>query len=315
MDLTINIFLLLLGISILVWGANKFVDHASVIAKHMGISDLVIGLTLIAFGTSAPEIFVGISSINNGSEEIALGTAIGSNISNIALIFGVSCLYLTGPSKTQLWHLMPFGLSVALLGLTLADGAISFIESMGFVIILIIFMFVLFKTDGLAEEESTVTSEFERSLFMSLIGLVALIAGAHYAVHYAEITAQLLLVPQLIIGLTIIALGTSLPELAAAIVALRKGKHQMVVGNIIGSNVFNLVFIIPMIGFFGSVELSPLVMQRDFYILLALSLVFVLLAVVLTKFQFRKNIFSISGVILITSYILYISALSVSGIV
>ena len=315
MDLTINIFLLLLGISILVWGANKFVDHASVIAKHMGISDLVIGLTLIAFGTSAPEIFVGISSINNESEEIALGTAIGSNISNIALIFGVSCLYLTGPSKTQLWHLMPFGLSVALLGLTLADGAISFNESMGFVIILIIFMFVLFKTDGLAEEESTVTSEFERSLFMSLIGLVALIAGAHYAVHYAEITAQLLFVPQLIIGLTIIALGTSLPELAAAIVALRKGKHQMVVGNIIGSNVFNLVFIIPMIGFFGSVELSPLVMQRDFYILLALSLVFVLLAVVLTKFQFRKNIFSISGVILITSYILYISALSVSGIV
>ena len=107
MDLTINIFLLLLGISILVWGANKFVDHASVIAKHMGISDLVIGLTLIAFGTSAPEIFVGISSINNESEEIALGTAIGSNISNIALIFGVSCLYLTGPSKTQLCLLYP----------------------------------------------------------------------------------------------------------------------------------------------------------------------------------------------------------------
>ena len=84
----------------------------------------------------------------------------------------------------------------------------------------------------------------------------------------------------------------------------------MVVGNIIGSNVFNLVFIIPMIGFFGSVELSPMVMQRDFYILLALSIVFILLAVVLTKFQFRKNIFSISGVVLITSYVLYISALS-----
>ena len=100
MELATNISLLLLGISILVWGANKFVDHASVIAKHMGISDLVIGLTLIAFGTSAPEIFVGISSIINQNEEIALGTAIGSNISNIALIFGVSCLYLTGPSKT-----------------------------------------------------------------------------------------------------------------------------------------------------------------------------------------------------------------------
>ena len=310
MELATNISLLLLGISILVWGANKFVDHASVIAKHMGISDLVIGLTLIAFGTSAPEIFVGISSIVNQNEEIALGTAIGSNISNIALIFGVSCLYLTGPSKTQLWNFVPFGLSVILLGLTLVDGKISFNESMGFVGILMIFMFVLFKTDGLTEEDSLDSSEFGHSLLVSFIGLVALIAGANIAVIYAENTALLLGVPQLIIGLTIIALGTSLPELAATIVALKKGKHQMVVGNIIGSNVFNLVFIIPMIGFFGSVELSPMVMQRDFYILLALSMVFILLAVVLTKLQFRKNIFSISGVVLIASYVLYISTLS-----
>jgi len=310
MELATNISLLLLGISILVWGANKFVDHASVIAKHMGISDLVIGLTLIALGTSAPEIFVGISSIVNQNEEIALGTAIGSNISNIALIFGVSCLYLTGPSKTQLWNFLPFGLSVILLGLTLVDGKISFNESMGFVGILMIFMFVLFKTDGLAEEDSLDSNEFGHSLFVSLIGLVALIAGANIAVIYAENTALLLGVPQLIIGLTIIALGTSLPELAATIVALKKGKHQMVVGNIIGSNVFNLVFIIPMIGFFGSVELSPMVMQRDFYILLALSMVFILLAVILTKLRFRKNIFSISGVVLIASYVLYISALS-----
>ena len=310
MELATNIFLLLLGISILVWGANKFVDHASVIAKHMGVSDLVIGLTLIAFGTSAPEIFVGISSIINQNENIALGTAIGSNISNIALIFGISCLYLTRPSKTQLWNLMPFGLSVMLLGLTLVDGSISVNESMGFVGIFMIFMFVLFKTDGLAEEDSSGSNEFGRSLFMSLIGLVALVAGAHIAVIYAENTALLLLVPELIIGLTIIALGTSLPELAAAIVALKKGKHQMVVGNVIGSNVFNLVFIIPMIGFFGSVELDPMVMKRDFYILLALSMAFIVLAVVLTKFHFRKNVFLISGVILITSYILYISALS-----
>jgi cation:H+ antiporter len=222
----------------------------------------------------------------------------------------VSCLYLTGPSKTQLWNLLPFGLSVTLLGLTLADGSISFNESMGFIGILMIFMFVLFKTDGLAEEDSADSNEFGRSLFMSLIGLIALIAGANIAVIYAENTALLLGVPKLIIGLTIIALGTSLPELAATVVALRKGKHQMVVGNIIGSNVFNLVFIIPMIGFFGSVTLSPMVMQRDFYILLALSLVFVLLAIVLTKLKFKKIIFSLSGVILIASYILYIGTLS-----
>lgn len=310
MELATNIFLLLLGISILVWGANKFVDHASVIAKHIGISDLVVGLTLIAFGTSAPEIFVGISSIINSNEEIALGTAIGSNISNIALIFGVSCLYLTQPSKTQLWNLMPFGLSIVLLGLTLADGEISTNESMGFIGILMLFLFVLLKTDGLTEEESETENEFGRSLILSLVGLIALIAGANIAVIYAEQSALLLGVPQLIIGLTIIALGTSLPELAATVAALRRGKHQMVVGNIIGSNVFNLVFIIPMIGFFGSVELSPDIMQRDFYILLGLSLVFILLATALTKMKFRRIIFSISGVALVASYIIYIGSLS-----
>lgn len=310
MELATNIFLLLLGISILVWGANKFVDHASVIAKHIGISDLVVGLTLIAFGTSAPEIFVGISSIINSNEEIALGTAIGSNISNIALIFGVSCLYLTQPSKTQLWNLMPFGLSIVLLGLTLADGEISTNESMGFIGILMLFLFVLLKTDGLTEEESETENEFGRSLLLSLVGLIALIAGANIAVIYAEQSALLLGVPQLIIGLTIIALGTSLPELAATVAALRRGKHQMVVGNIIGSNVFNLVFIIPMIGFFGSVELSPDIMQRDFYILLGLSLVFILLATALTKMKFRRIIFSISGVALVASYIIYIGSLS-----
>ena len=310
MELTLNIIFLLAGITILIWGANKFVDHASVIAKHLGVGDLVIGLTLIAAGTSAPEVFVGISAVLNGNEDIALGTAIGSNISNIALIFGVSCLYFNAASKTHLWNLMPFGLTVLLLGLTLADGMISFNESMGFVGLFMLFMYILLKTEGVPNEEGSEASEYTKSLFLSMVGLVGLIAGANISIIYAESTALLLGISELIIGLTIIALGTSLPELAATVAALKKGKHQMVVGNIIGSNVFNLVFIIPMIGFFGSVELSPMVMQRDFYILLALSMVFILLAVVLTKLQFRKNIFSISGVVLIASYVLYISTLS-----
>ena len=310
MELATNIFFLLLGISILVWGANKFVDHASVIAKHIGMSDLVVGLTLIAAGTSAPEIFVGISSIINSNEEIALGTAIGSNISNIALIFGVSCLYLTGSSKTQLWNLMPFGLSIVLLGLTLVDGQISINESMGFIAILMLFLFILFKTGGVTEGEVEAKSSIGRSLLLSLVGLIALIAGANIAVIYAEQSALLLGVPKLIIGLTIIALGTSLPELAATFAALRRNHYQMVVGNIIGSNVLNLVFIIPMIGFFGSVELSPDVMERDFFILLGLSLVFILLATALSKMEFRRIIYSVSGVALIASYILYIGSLS-----
>ena len=310
MELTINIILLLAGIIILVWGANKFVDHASVIAKHLGVGELVIGLTLIAAGTSAPEVFVGISAVLNGNEDIALGTAIGSNISNIALIFGVSCLYLNTSSKTDLWNLMPFGLVVLLLGLTLIDGMISINESMGFVGLFMLFMFVLLKTDGVPDEENSEISEFTKSLFLSMVGLIGLIAGANISIVYAESTALLLGISELVIGLTIIALGTSLPELAATVAALKKGRHQMVVGNIIGSNVLNLVFVIPIIGFFGSVQLSPVVLQRDFSILSILSLAFILLAVSLTKLKFRRGLYMTAGVILISSYVLYIATLS-----
>ena len=310
MELTINIILLLVGIIILVWGANKFVDHASVIAKHLGVGDLVIGLTLIAAGTSAPEVFVGISAVLNGNEDIALGTAIGSNISNIALIFGVSCLYFTAHSKTHLWNLLPFGLTVLLLGLTLADGTISFSESMGFIGLFMLFMFVLMKTDGMPDEEKSEVSQFKKSLFLSMIGLIGLILGANISIIYAESTAILLGISELIIGLTIIALGTSLPELAATVAALKKGKHQMVVGNIIGSNVLNLVFVIPIIGFFGSVQLSPVVMERDFSILLILSLAFILLAFSLTKLKFRRSVYMSAGIVLVSSYLLYIANLS-----
>ena len=310
MELTINIILLLAGIIILVWGANKFVDHASVIAKHLGVGELVIGLTLIAAGTSAPEVFVGISAVLNGNEDIALGTAIGSNISNIALIFGVSCLYLNTSSKTDLWNLMPFGLVVLLLGLTLIDGMISINESMGFVGLFMLFMFILLKTDGVPDEETSEISEFTKSLFLSMVGLIGLIAGANISIVYAESTALLLGISELVIGLTIIALGTSLPELAATVAALKKGRHQMVVGNIIGSNVLNLVFVIPIIGFFGSVQLSPVVLQRDFSILSILSLAFILLAVSLTKLKFRRGLYMTAGLILISSYVLYIATLS-----
>jgi cation:H+ antiporter len=310
MELTINLILLLAGIIILVWGANKFVDHASVIAKHLGVGELVIGLTLIAAGTSAPEVFVGISAVLNGNEDIALGTAIGSNISNIALIFGVSCLYLNTSSKTDLWNLMPFGLVVLLLGLTLIDGMISINESMGFVGLFMLFMFILLKTDGVPDEETSEISEFTKSLFLSMVGLIGLIAGANISIVYAESTALLLGISELVIGLTIIALGTSLPELAATVAALKKGRHQMVVGNIIGSNVLNLVFVIPIIGFFGSVQLSPVVLQRDFSILSILSLAFILLAVSLTKLKFRRGLYMTAGVILISSYVLYIATLS-----
>jgi len=166
------------------------------------------------------------------------------------------------------------------------------------------------KTDGVPDEEDSEVSEYTKSLFLSMVGLVSLIAGANISIIFAESTAILLGISELVIGLTIIALGTSLPELAATLAALTKGKHQMVVGNIIGSNVLNLVLMIPIIGFFGSIQLSPIVMARDFSIMAILSLVFILLAFSLTKLTFRRNLYLVFGVILISSYGLYIATLS-----
>ena len=310
MELALNFTLLLLGITILVWGANKFVDHSSVIAKHLGINDLVVGLTLIAAGTSAPEIFVAISAVINGNEDIAFGTAIGSNISNIALIFGVSCLYLNTSSKTHLSNLFPFGLSIIMLGLIIVDGTISFSESMGLIGLFMLFMYILLKTEGIPEEDKTKPTALTKSLFLSMVGLIGLIAGANISIIFAENTAILLGISELIIGLTVMALGTSLPELAATIAALRKGRHQMVVGNIIGSNVLNLVFVLPIIGFFGTIQISQIVLERDFYILLVLSIVFIFLAYTLTKLRFIKSLYITSGILLISSYIFYISILA-----
>ena len=271
MELTINIILLLAGITILVWGANKFVDHASVIAKHLGVGDLVIGLTLIAAGTSAPEVFVGISAVLNGNEDIALGTAIGSNISNIALIFGVSCLYFNAASKTHLWNLMPFALTVFLLGLTLADGTISLSESMGFVGLFMLFMYVLMKTDGVPDDESSEASQFTKSLFLSMVGLVGLIAGANISIIYAESTALLLGISELIIGLTIIAIGTSLPELASSLMAVKKGEHDLAIGNVIGSNMFNTLAVVGIAGTIQPMAVASDFLYRDAMVMFASS--------------------------------------------
>lgn len=294
----------------MVWGANQFIDKASLLAKHLGVSDLMVGLTLIAFGTSAPEIFVGISGVLNGNEAIALGTAIGSNISNIALIFGVSCLFYTSSSNTETWYLMPFGLSVLLLGLALYDGQISTQESFGFVGLFMLFIYVLFKTGDLKSEDSESSSNLGAAAALTLVGLMALTAGSNVAIIYAESTALMLGISELVIGLTIIALGTSLPELAATVAALRRGKHQMVVGNIIGSNILNLAFVVPIIGFFGTVNLDAVVLERDFSVLACLSLVFVLLSMQLGNAKFKRSVFVGTGSVLICSYVAYISFLA-----
>ena len=310
---TIHLTALLLSIAVLVWGADRFVDNSSLLAKKLGMSELAIGLTIVALGTSAPEIFVGISSVINNSEELAMGTVVGSNISNIALIFGVSCIGISiKPSKTSLIQFLPFFLGAVLLGLSLQDLKIDKNESVLFVLLFFIFIAITYKFKSAEEldNQSANAIEIKRVALLLAIGLTALIGGSHFAVVHAEILAKMLNVPQLIIGLTVIAIGTSLPELAATISAITKKKNDMVIGNVIGSNVMNIALVVPIIGFFSNTLLHENIYSRDFLVMLMASLLFIVIASSYSSKFFGIKIIRFIGCSFVLGYFVYILSVS-----
>ena len=307
---------LLLGISlmVLIWGADKFVDNSSIIAKQLGISELTIGLTVVALGTSAPEIFVGISSVLNQSEPLAMGAVVGSNISNIALIFGVSCIGIAlKPKKTPLVQFIPFLLSALILGYALSDLLITPFESILLLVVFTFFLYVTFKNK--ASDELMVNNSLPKdsSIYISIMligGLVALIVGSNFAVIYAEKIAILLGISEVIIGLTIIAIGTSLPELAATISAVIKKKTDMVVGNVIGSNVLNITLVVPIIGLFSSTKLDYMLFDRDYFVMIIATILFMFLALFYSSNKIPIPMIRVIGIIFVASYGAYIVNLS-----
>ena len=209
MELMINFLALIASLAVLIWGADKFVDNSSLVAKKVGVSELTIGLTIVALGTSAPEIFVGISSVLNNSESIAMGAVVGSNISNIALIFGVSCIGMSFlPKKTPIIQLMPFLISAGVLGYVLIDLNVSMLDG---ILLLIAFFYFLYVINANKNTQTNFDEDQSKNNFVTLIyltiGLIALILGSRYAVIYAEKIALSLNISELIIGLTIIAVS------------------------------------------------------------------------------------------------------------
>jgi cation:H+ antiporter len=264
-------------------------------------------------GTSAPEIFVGISSVLNQSENIAMGAVVGSNISNIALIFGVSCIGIAlKPKETPIIQLAPFLLSVAVLGITLHDLKVSIIDSILLLIVFLYFLYVIINNKSEAhinvplEKEDQIKSI---TLLFLTIGLIALIFGSRYAVIYAEKIAILLDISELIIGLTIVAIGTSLPELAATISAIMKKKTDMVVGNVIGSNVLNITLVVPIIGFFSNVQLGQVLFSRDYFLMSIATIIFTLVVIIYSK-NINLTKIRFMGVLFLIGYLGYILKLS-----
>ena len=312
MDFLINFLGLVASLAVLIWGADKFVDNSSLIAKKIGVSELTIGLTIVALGTSAPEIFVGISSVLNNSESIAMGAVVGSNISNIALIFGVSCIGISFlPKKTPIIQLMPFLVAALILGYVLIDLNVSKFDG---ILLLLSFCYFLYVINANRNTQTLIDEQQDKNNSITLIfltiGLISLIFGSRYAVIYAEKIAILLNISELIIGLTIIAIGTSLPELAATISAVLKKKTDMVVGNVIGSNVLNITLVVPIIGFFSSVQLDQVLLSRDYTIMISATIVFMLVVLFYSNKVFSVNAIRLIGILFVSSYILYLLCLS-----
>ena len=312
MELMINFLGLVASLTLLIWGADKFVDNSSLVAKKVGVSELTIGLTIVALGTSAPEIFVGISSVLNNSESIAMGAVVGSNISNIALIFGVSCIGMSFlPKKTPITQLMPFLVSAGVLGYVLIDLNVSMLDG---TLLLIAFFYFLYVINANKNTQTNIDEDQNKNSLVTLIfltvGLVALILGSRYAVIYAKKIALFLNISELIIGLTIIAIGTSLPELAATISAVLKKKTDMVVGNVIGSNVLNITLVVPIIGFFSFVQLDEVLLGRDYLIMIIATLLFMLVVLIYSTKIFSITIIRFIGVLFVSGYILYLLSLS-----
>jgi len=307
----INISLLIISIATLVFGAERFVEASSKIAKNFGISDLFVGLTIVALGTSTPEIFVAISSVVNSAEAVAIGTIVGSNITNIALIFGVSCFAIGQIKKGfSLESLVPFLLSFLLFLFALEDLRFSLMESLGFIAIFIYFLIILLKDQSEFTAVVSENSNTLKNLLMLIMGLALLVIGSNYTVVYAEKFAFSIGISEVIVSLTILALGTSLPELAATVSAILKGKNQMVIGNILGSNILNLVIIVPIIGIFSSVVMPSELWERDSYPLIILTVAFTLIMLFLSRAQMPKYLGTILGLGFISFYTLYVLNLS-----
>lgn len=243
----LEIFLLVLGFAMLVKGADWFVDGTSGIARKLGIPQLVVGLTIVAMGTSAPEAAVSITAALKNNAGIAIGNVVGSNILNILIILGITAVLIpVAIQKSTLWVEIPYMLAVTIV-LTLMglDGRVSRMEGVllwGLFLIYLAYLFYLAKrgTDGKeAVEEST-----WKLVTGAIAGGVTVVWGSDITVDAATALAQLMGMSERLIGLTIVALGTSLPELVTSVTAARKGNADIAIGNIVGSNIFNILFVI-----------------------------------------------------------------------
>ena len=299
MNIVLQFVLLAVGFVLLMKGADWFVDGASKVADKFGIPHLVIGLTIVAFGTSAPEAAVSISAALKGSVELAISNVVGSNIMNVLLILGLSSvIYPLAVKKSTIWFDIPyvFLASVLLLLFGTMNGSIGRIDGLIFWVLLILYIFYMIR---LTKKSQASNEEFEpadendkvwKLILLILVGGAMIVAGSNVTVDAASNIAAEFGMDERLIGLTIVAFGTSLPELVTSCIAAKKKETDIAVGNIVGSNLFNILFVLG-----TSAVITPIEYQTGF---IFDSIVAILVMVVLWLLVFRKQKLGRAGGIL-----------------
>ena len=313
----------LAGLAVLVWSADRFVEGSASTARHFGMPSLLIGMVIVGFGTSAPEIVVSTISSLKGNPGIALGNAYGSNITNIALILGITALInpVSVHSLILKKELPVLTAVTALAAYQIYDGNLSRMDATVLMAVFTLLMLWAIR-EGLTNKPDLLGTEVERqlavhamplrpALFWLVVGFVCLVASSRILVWGAVEIATAMGVSDLIIGLTVVAVGTSLPELASSIIAARKGEHDIAIGNVIGSNLFNTLAVVGIAGLIHPMEVVQEVFSRDILTMGALTL-----SLFVVGFGFRGpgRINRLEGGVLFLAYLGYTSWL-VAGVI
>ena len=309
-----DIGLILVGLTILVWGADRFVHGAAATARNLGVAPLMIGMTIVAFATSAPELLISVVAAARGETGLAIGNAVGSNIVNIGLVLGVTAIVRPIPLKSAtLRREMPALLAVSLLTVSLfLDTRLSRPDGLVLLAGLVIVMTWLARLGMRSAANDPIKLDYEAeipdnvgttaAIVWMVIGLITLLVGANWLVDGSISIAEALGVSEVVIGITVVAIGTSLPELAVTIVSALKGEYGLALGNIVGSNIFNLLAVLGAAAAIHPAAVHPSVLSLHIFVMVAFTLV---LFAMTYDYDNKAELSRLGGIALLIAYIAY----------
>ena len=302
----ISILFLLIGFVIVVKGANLLIDGASSLAKKLSISEIAIGLTIVAFGTSAPELVVNVFASIGGHHEITFGNILGSNIFNILMVLGIAGIISTiSVQRNTVLREIPFLLVATLLvfGLSLWNSDLSLLDGiilLGFLILFFIYVFGFLKAKPLQGSDIKEYS-YPITILIMILGMIGLFFGGKFVVDNAVIIARYFGVSEKFIGLTIVALGTSLPELVTSIIAITKGRNDLAIGNVVGSNLFNILLVLGVSSLIAPIQYD-IALNIDFAFLCIITIMLFITMFIGKKHKLTK----IEAVLFVILYFVYL---------